>query len=325
MRILPLLGLGIGFLFLPRLLAPRSASPSASPPPDPARSQFPITLIDGVGRRVELTSPPERIVSLAPSLTEMAWTMGVGDRLIGRTRYCRWPEAARKVPVIGGLNDPEVERLLAMRPDLVLATKLTSREVVQYLAGTGLKVIVFTHAGIAGMLDDMQRLAAWVKVGPAGLDQLQDLFRRYNRLREAAARIPESRRARVLLLFGLEGYYSGGKGSFSGEIVQLAGALNLADRTGIEWPRLAMESILEWDPETIVLAEDRGESANPALREQFAAWKTDPRWGRVSAVRHQNLLIMNNAVMTIPGPRVIDAAEKIALALYPRRHVLRDD
>jgi iron complex transport system substrate-binding protein len=267
-------------------------------------------------RASEPTLDAPRMISLAPSLTESLVFVGARDRLVGKTRFCLWPAGAvEQITVVGGMADPSVETLLALRPDVVVATPMTPRPVVQRLEALGLQVRMFDQRGIDGVLADLATLSALARVDATA--RIEALMQRVTRLKAALATIPESARPAVLVLYGLDGLHSAGTGTFPSDIIAAAGGHNVVAAANSTWPTLAIEQIVAWDPEVILVTADHlGDE--PRVRAGIAALPTRPVWSGLRAVRNDRVLLVGDSALSIPGPRTVDAVERLARELHPQ-------
>ena len=265
-----------------------------------------VTVTDGAGRELSFLKAPERIISLSPAVTEVLFALVESDRLVGRTRYCLWPASALTLPVVGGISDPNVETILNLRPDLVIVSKLSNREIVDQLEGLGIPTMVCAFQTVDDVAREMRMIAEVCQSGPEAMAFVDEFMGG-----DPSLEVDAEPRLRVLLLLGIQGLYSAGEGSYAGQVIEMAGGENLANRTGIAWPQVSTESLLEWMPEVVVVAVDHGVERNGRVLRAIDEWKTTEPWKRLPAVLNDRVLLMNDSIMTIPGPRLAQAVEKI--------------
>jgi len=265
-----------------------------------------VVVTDGAGRELSFSNAPGRIVSLSPAVTEVLVSLGESDRLVGRTRYCLWPESVRAVPVVGGISDPNIETILSLRPELVIVSKLSNREIVDQLEGLGIPAMVCAFQTVEDVAREMEMIARVCEAGPDAFAFIEAFEGG-----TTGGEISAGARPRVLLLLGVQGLYSAGESSYAGQVIEMAGGENLAARTGIPWPQVSAESLLEWMPEVIVVAVDHGVDGNDRVLRAIEGWENAEPWKRLPAVINRRVLLMNDSIMTIPGPRLVDALEKI--------------
>jgi iron complex transport system substrate-binding protein len=264
-------------------------------------------------------APPRRIVSTAPNLTEMLFALGLGDRVVGVTTYCRYPPAARALPKVGTFLEPDFERIVALRPDLVLTIKnpvdLTAR--LRSLKLNAVEVNPETIPGIFASLQVIGQAAGAVPAATALRDKLQselDGFRR------TSAALPPRR---VLFFVGrtpgtLDGLIAAGKGTYLDELLVLAGGRNVLADSPIPYPKVSIETILARDPDVIIDMGDaaHAEGVKSEQQEQVVAlWS---RYPKLKAVREHRLYAVADDRLVIPGPRVAEAVREFRRLLYPQ-------
>ncbi len=266
-----------------------------------------------------VAAPPGRIVSTAPSITEMLFALGLGDRVVGVTTFCRYPPEAARKPKIGDYLRPNLELIVAARPDLVIVERTGVRRggLPPGARRPGLEV---DDGALAGIYDSIERIgrAAGVPERAAALNA---------RLRaelEALARRTAGRpRPRTLIVLGrtpgrLEGIVAAGRGSYLDELIGLAGGRNIFADTVSAYGKVPLEAVLARDPEVIV---DLGEMADPESfderrrRAVVALWRRQPA---LSAVRSGRVYAAASAAFLVPGPRVAEAARALAEMIHGR-------
>lgn len=272
-----------------------------------AQSAGAAQLTDHLGRRVAAPDRPQRIVSLAPSLTETLFALGVGDRVAGVTDFCDYPAEARRKPRVGGIVNPNLERILALEPDLVLITREGNRrETLDSLERLG----VATYAVETGRLEDVVRMVrdvgAAVGEAASGERLAAEMERRVAAVRAAVNGRPPRR---VLFLVWLQPVVSVGRGSFLGDLLERAGALSISAASALPWPHLSVEEILKQQPEWIVVPRSSGFAPT---REEFLRL---PGWRELPAVRDDRILYLPDAIQR-PGPRLAEMLEMLARALH---------
>ncbi|MEY5100584.1 MAG: hypothetical protein RJA36_3303 [Pseudomonadota bacterium] len=260
-----------------------------------------LTLPDDRGQPVNLARPPQRIVSILPSLTEIVCQLDQCHRLVGVDRYSTWPESVRKLPVVGGGLDPNIEAIVALRPDLVLAG--TSSRSAERLVALGIPVLALeprTHADVRRVLD---------KLGVVlGVADAQKIWRQIDAGVAAAAQsLPASvRQARVYFEVN-RGPYGAGEGSFIGETLARLGAKNILPASLGPFPKLNPEYIVRANPDVIMIGERNAEGL--AQR---------PGWQNIRAVREGRICVFpadESDVLVRPGPRMAEGARLMARCL----------
>lgn len=311
-----LLVLAVGALVLLR-----HAPTSAPPTPAPAAAGFPLTLTDALKRTVTVPHKPTRIVSIAPSTTEILFALGVGNRVVADTTYCDYPAAASKLPKIGGYSNPDLEKLLGYTPDLVLGARGNPAEIYPQLDTANIPAVSIDAVTLRDMLASIRTIGRLVGEVKAAETLIADLEARQKAVEQVTAGLPAKERPRVLFLFTPDNLYSAGKGSFIDELITLGGGANIAAKTNTPWPELSMETVLADDPQVIiVLAFSMGDAKQPLTSAKaLQAFRKQARWRSVAAVKAGRVYAVDDDTMTLPGPRLIDGLEAMAKALHPDR------
>jgi iron complex transport system substrate-binding protein len=263
-----------------------------------------VVVTDERGVAVELARPPQRIVSLLPSLTESVCTLGACDRLVGVDRYSNWPASVRALPQVGGGIDPNVEAIVALKPDLVLLAE--SSRITERLEALGLKAVVLeprNHADVRRVLDVLARLL--------GTGDAQRVWRDIDASVTAAAQsLPESaKRTRVYFEVN-SAPYAAGEASFIGETLARLGARNIVPASLGPFPKLNPEFVVRADPDLIMISERSAVGLDQR-----------PGWSRIKAVREGRICEFSAEeadVLVRPGPRMGEAARLMAQCLLAK-------
>jgi iron complex transport system substrate-binding protein len=288
------------------------AAASAQPPPTsaPPNERAFRELIDGTGRAIRVPARVERIVSLAPSMTETVFALGLQARLAGVTDHCDYPPEALSLPRVGGGLTPSLERIVELKPDLVLATTLLNRrETVNSLDRLGVPVfaaqdpqtvddVLLEIAAVAGALGASEQGAALVAEMRGRLDALEQAL---------AGRAPR----RVLFIVWHDPLITIGRSTFIADALRRAGGLSVID-VEPDWPRISLEEVTRLDPEVLVFASSHSE----AVRQTFESLATRPAWQGLAAVKLRQYAVISDAVNR-PAPRLLEAIADLARQLHP--------
>jgi cobalamin transport system substrate-binding protein len=286
-------------------------------PPAPAQTQIaqataqtpaPHLFTDEIGRRVEIPEHVKRIVSLAPNLTEIVFALGEGDHLAGDTDFCDYPAEATQKPRVGGPINPNLEQIVALMPDLILATTaINRRETVEALARIGLPVYVTDPHSVDGMIASVEHIGNILHAEKNTAPLVADLRERLSNLdRRLSGAVPR----RVLFVVWTDPLISIGRDTFIADALRRAGASSVVD-TPAEWPRVNFEEIVRLQPEVLVFA-----SAHSAdTPHDIDILRTRPGWRDLNALRQGKIVVISDAINR-PAPRMVDAVEQLAHALH---------
>ncbi len=268
-----------------------------------------LTVTDETGRRVNVSQTPQRIVSLAPGITETLYALGLDDKIAGVTTFCDWPVAARKKPRIGGFSNPSIEKIVALKPDLIIATADGNRkDTVQQLARLGLPVYVINPLNINGFLRSILHIG---EITNREKDAGKLVEKNKKRLSNVSAQIRHKKKPRVFFQLGLEPVFTVGRGTLINEVIELAGGVNVAGHDTARYPIYSAEGIMGTSPEIIIFA--------PMVNDKnFAAVKRFwQNLGEISAVKNNKIYPMDADLINRASPRIFDAIEIMAHIFHP--------
>src|SRR5215212_6823565 len=271
-----------------------------------------LTFTDGLGREVTLNGPAQRVVSMAPSNTEILYAIGAGDQVVGRDALSDFPETAKAVADIGSTFDAlNTELIVSLKPDLVLAAEINTPEQVKQLEDLGLTVYYLKNPlTLEEMYSNLEIVAQLTGHQEETATLIESLKARVAAVDEKIA--PISSRPNVF--YELDGTdpakpYTAGKGTFITQLIERAGGHNIAsDLDG--YPQLSLEQVVAADPSFIIL----GDSAYGVTPESIAA---RPGWENLSAVKNNQVFPFDDNLVSRPGPRLVDAREQLAKLLRP--------
>ena len=273
-----------------------------------------LAVVDDSGRRFDFPSPPRRVVALAPSLSELVFAAGAGAKLVGTTALSDFPEAARRVPRIGDAGRLDVERVLAMKPDLVLVWQrgATSREQEQ-LAAAGIPLFHLEPRRLDDVATAIERLGDLLGSRAVAAARADQLRRSLAALRQRHA---DSAPVRVFYQVWTRPLMTINGRQLISDVVSLCGGRNVFAELGPLVPVVSTESVVAADPEAIVTADEQGGAAPPWQRSPdapvFAVWRDH---AGVEAVRRGWLYTLNGDGISRLGPRIVDGAAAMCAVL----------
>lgn len=291
-------------LTVPSLLACAvfSACSSSSHPPVFGETR---SLRDGLGRGLQLPARVTRVVSLAPSTTEILYAIGAGDRVVGVDRYSNWPPEVARITRLGADLDPNIERIVALKPDVVFtATSANPQRTVELLERLHIPVFVSQSRTLADIYNDIRLLGRAVGCEPAA----NELVARMQARIEAVRRRRRERSIRTLVLVWTQPLVVAGRSSHVSDLLDAAGGLNLADDEARTFPTYSLERLLAQAPDAIVVGTHA--DAAPSLEPL-------ERLTSLPAARRRRLYTLDGDLLFRPGPRVVEAVESLAALLHP--------
>jgi len=268
----------------------------------------PRTFLDDTGRKLYLATPPKRIISLAPSITEILFAIGLDQEIAGVTEFCNYPPAALTKPKVG-YSQPNLESLVALQPDLVLApqsflrtdllAKLEQLNIPSFLLDPHTVGDIFRHIQLIGRLVGHEKEAYDLAIA----------------LRQQSAMIAEQvsglSRPSLLYVLNTRPLITVGPGSFIHHLIVLAGGRNIAEGTQTPYTRMSMEEVIRQNPDILLFPVGTSEGITQEEQDQ---WK---RWDILSAVKHHRLFHVHSDLLNRPGPRIIEGLQELVRLLHP--------
>jgi iron complex transport system substrate-binding protein len=264
----------------------------------------------------EITEP-RRIVSLAPSLTETLFALGLGDRVVGVTRFCAHPPEVLGLPRVGGHLDPNFEAIVSLEPDLVVVIP-SSRESGSILESLGIRVLEVDQHDVGAVLESVSSIATMCGVSDRGTVLREELERRLARVRAVVADAP---RPRAVVVVGhqtggesVRTVWAAGRDTFYDGVVQIAGGVNAIEGGLARYPELSREGLASLDADVVLDVIAGLEVRNLDPDEVRAGWM---RLSELRAVREHRVNVLAGDHMVVPGPRLPEMVEAVARALHP--------
>lgn len=266
-------------------------------------------LKDELGRSVRLPDNPRRVVCLAPSLTETMYALGLGPAVVGVTDFTDYPPEARQKPSVGGLSDASVEKIVSLRPDLVLSLSVINREeTVDELQDVGIPVYVVNPQGLQGILASVQH------VGDA-LNHSSDAARLVRQLEErqaaTTARVARLPRPKLLAIIWHDPVITIGSKSYITDVIADAGGESVTADLAQAWPQISLEEVIRRSPDSIMLVH-----ASHGQEVTLQELKAHAGWDQLKAIRDGHIVYLDERILR-PSPVVFDALEQLAKELHP--------
>lgn len=270
-----------------------------------------VILRDDWGREFRLLDSVQRIVSLSPANTEIVFALGLEDRLIGVTSYCNYPEEAQRKEKIGNVTEIDLEKVVRLEPDLVLAGSLTPREVVDKLEELGIRVFVLDAHTIEEVFEDIRKVAILAGIGNKGEELVRTLRDKLTQITQNVATLSAEQKPHLLHVIWHDPIWTAGRNTFIDEFIQLGGGVNVvSDLEG--YVTLNLEELLRRNPDVITVVSTHG---SEAISYEFLL--SDERLQAVRAIRERKVFLVDSDLVSRPGPRVVEALAVFARILHP--------
>lgn len=274
---------------------------------------FPLTFKDDFGHELTLEKPAQRIVSLSPAHTETLFTVGAGEQIVGNTDYCDYPEAAKSIQKVGGYSADSisVETIVSLKPDLVLAESLIQTATVDALVQANLPVFVSSASSYEDVFNNIIQAGKFTGHDQEAQELINSMNERIEKVQEKVKDIPEADRPKVFWEVWDEPLMTVGPNTFLDRLIREAGGINIFSDALVDYPSISAEEVIKRNPDFIM---GPGTMSEQLDTEKLA---TQPGWENVNAIAKEQIVLLDDNISSRPGPRIVDAIELIAKALYP--------
>jgi iron complex transport system substrate-binding protein len=301
----------MSLILLVTLLTACSPTPVIpQPTPIPASS---IILNDKLGHTVTLPVTARRIVSLAPSNTEILFAIGAGSQVVGDTEYCDYPPEAQKLPHVGGFtaDSISIETIISLKPDLVVAYSNSQKSVVEALETAKIPVMVLSPRSFDDVYNSIELLGLASGHSTEAATLINQMQTRVTAVTQKVKTIKKDKRPTVFWEIFDEPLMSANSDTFIGQMIEIAGGINIFANLKEEYPQVNSEDVIKLNPAVIMGPDSH---ANKLTVEQLL---NRPGWEKLDAVKNKRIYLVNGNIASRAGPRLVEVLEIIAKTLYP--------
>lgn len=271
---------------------------------------FPVEVSDGLGNMVSIEEEPEKIVSLNPSSTEMIFALGLGDKVVGVSSNCNYPEEATTKEIVGDYEGINLERVVELDPDLVLVYGFIDEEDAAVFEGAGITVISFLGESIAEVVENIKILGKATGQNQEA-EELTDAM--LEKKDEIVEKVKDQESVKVFYEIWHDPLMGAGKGSFMDELITLTGAQNIAEDADGAYPQYDVEQLIERDTDVYLTSQAMDDITEESI-------KARPGYESLTAIKNDRIHLFKGTeadMVSRPGPRIVDALELVAKAIYP--------
>jgi iron complex transport system substrate-binding protein len=271
-----------------------------------ANIKYPLTVTDFYGRKVTIDKKPERVISASPNVTEIMYALNASDRLKGRTDYCDYPLDVKDVPSIGSMTDPSVEKVIELKPDVVIASNMINKTIVDKLEKLNIKVVVLHGTeDIDGAYDAIEKVDMILGDKDAANKIVSDMKKKVEMVK---SKVKDVKKPKVyyVVSYGQYGDYTGGKDTYIDKMIQSAGGANIAEDVS-GW-KYSLEKVMENDPDIIICS--KYFNTKEGLMKENG-------YKDLRAVKNGNVFEIDNNLLDRQGPRMADGLLELARVIHP--------
>jgi cobalamin transport system substrate-binding protein len=264
---------------------------------------------DEMGKQVTILYPAKRIVSLAPSITEILFTLGLDDEIAAITNFCDYPEAVLNKPRIGGFVNPDIEKIVSLKPDLIIGIRDGNRiDIVDRLNDSGLPVYLIDPKGFDGVMQTIKNIGDVVGREKESKKMRKEMISK----RESITTLTQSlSKPKVFFQLGDAPMVTVGKGTLADDLIRLAGGRSISENESVSYPVYSIETVLLKAPEIIIMTSMDSKKNSPYLVKKWESWKSIP------AVRMNRIYVIDSNLVDRPTPRIVEGLEALVRIIHP--------
>lgn len=273
-------------------------------------NEFPLTITDDRDREVTIAKQPERIISLSPANTEILFALDLGEKVVGITDVCDYPSQTEEKEKIGGYANPNLEKIIQLKPDFILASYGNPPELIDQLDQLNYTVVSLNPKSIDQVISSIIMVGRITGKEEEAARLTEEMKERIEAVLSETSSLVENKRPRVLYVVWYKPLWTAGSGTFIDELIQKAGGINIAgDIAG--WPQMSLEIVIEKNPQVIIVgySEDQPELIE-AVKNESVLDQTD-------AFKHNRIYTIDTDIVSRTGPRIVNALEEMAKIIHP--------
>jgi iron complex transport system substrate-binding protein len=269
-------------------------------------ANYPMDIKDQFGNKITIEKKPEKIVSLAPSNTEILFSLGLGDKIVGVSSFCDYPEEAKTKEDIGSFQEINLERIIELEPDLVIQYGPGDKESNGRLKEAGINILSYEPETIDEVIELINTIGEITDTSSEARKITKDMIDKKNSIVE---KVKDAKKVKVFYEIWNDPLMAAGPGSFMDELMTLAGGDNIAKDAKGEYPQFDVEQLIERDPEVYLSAKEEEKT--------IESIKSRPGYENISAVKNDRIYLLEPNIVSRPGPRIIEGLEIVAKAIHP--------
>lgn len=271
--------------------------------------EYPITVTDDIDKEVSLTEEPDKIISLAPGNTEILFTLGLGEKVVGVDNFSNYPEEAESIEKIGDAFNLNMEKIIELEPDLILTLKGNEEEINEFL-NQGIAVYTLDANNMDNVLEDISEIGKLTNSFDRAKKLVSEMQGKIGKIKNLVADVSEEDKPKVFYMVGNEPIWSTGSGTFINDLIERANGINIVASDGLEgWLVYSLEKLIEHNPDVII--------APKSLAPTPETITNDERLSSIKAVLENRVVIVDDDPVQKIGPRIVEGFLQIAQALYP--------
>jgi iron complex transport system substrate-binding protein len=265
-------------------------------------------LTDEIGRKVKIPHSAKRIISLAPSITEILFALGLNEEIVGVTSFCDYPETASTKPRIGGFINPSIEKIVSSKPDLIIAIRDGNRwETIHRLNELGFPVYVVDPRNFDGVMRTIRNIGEIVEKRDASVRIIQNMVTRKENILNLTQSLSKPR---VFFQVGDVPIITVGRGTLANDLIRLAGGENISEDEPVNYPLYSIETVMLKAPEVIIISSMESKRDCMSLIKKWQDWKNIP------AIKRKSIYVIDSNLVDRPTPRIIEGLKAMVKMIH---------
>jgi len=270
-----------------------------------------VTVTDDRGKEVTIYRRPKRIISLSPANTEILFALGLDEEIVGVTEFCNYPPEAKSKEKIGGYSNPNLEKIVSLKPDLILADYGNPIKGIKQIESLGYTLVGLNPKTIEDILRNIKLVGKITGKTKEASELISNMKERLNSVEERVRNLDEDEKVRVLYVIWYKPLWTAGSGTFIDELIKKAGGINIASELS-GYKQMSLEKVIEKNPQVIVVGESKDQpNLVKTVKEETTLFGTD-------AFRNNRIYTIDTDIVSRSGPRIVDALEQLAKLLHPK-------
>ena len=275
--------------------------------------EFPVTVTDSLGEEIKLEEKPTRIISLSPNMTEVLFAVGAGDNVVGVTKFADYPEEATKVDIIGSITEPNIEKIITMEPDVVIASSVNKMETIERLKELNVKVAGFSANNVDMAIENIKTVSKLTGNEETGQEIVTEMYIKIGEMTNLVEdHLKNNEKKKVFYEIWNDPLYTAGKNNFIDDLINMAGGINIGRLAEGQWPQYNLEKLLLEDPEVYI---STPHSADREVSKEKI--KNRDQYQSISAIKNDRVYVIDQDILNRASPRLVKGLALMTKAVFP--------
>lgn len=275
--------------------------------------EFPVNITDSLGEEIKLEEKPTRIISLSPNMTEVLFAVGAGENVVGVTSFADYPQEATEVDVIGSITEPNIEKIITMEPDVVIASSVNKMETIERLKELNVKVVGFSANNVDKAIENIKTIAKLTGNQEKGEEIVTEMYIKIGEITNLVEEhLENNEKRKVFYEIWNDPLYTAGKNNFIDDLINMAGGINIGRLAEGQWPQYNLEKLLVEDPEVYISTPHSAE-----MKVSKEKIKSREQYQSISAIKNDRVYVIDQDILNRPSPRLVKGLALMTKAVFP--------